>query len=132
MNHFNRSRRENIEVESVSVNSSFQILIKQINIVFEPNPLPNFIKMLFAHPAAKLGIMQQQVGEFGALLHQIQFRHAFGLAFELRRRNPDQFAQHIARIVKGQRLIKVTGEQITLHKLFAHRVIRFILAAKHQ
>jgi hypothetical protein len=60
----------------------------------------------------KLRIVQEQIRKFGALLNQVQLRHALGLALEFLHRNAEQLAQHVTRIVEGQRLIEVAGKQI--------------------
>ncbi len=52
--------------------------------------LADFVQMFFAHRAAELRIVQQQIGQFAALLNQVQLGHAFGLAFEFGGRNAEQ------------------------------------------
>ena len=70
--------------------------------------------MLFAHFLAELGIVQQQVRQFRALLHQVQLGHALRLAFKFRSRNADQFTQYVAGIVESKGLVEVTGKKVTL------------------
>ena len=98
----------------IAIHSVLEHLIEQFDIVFQANVLAHFVEMLLAHSLAKLGIVQQQVGQLGALLHQVQLGHALRLALEFRGRNTHQFAQHIPGIVEGQGLVEVTGKKITL------------------
>jgi hypothetical protein len=59
---------------------------------------------------AKFRIVQQQVRELAALLHQIQLGHPGNLAFKLGKRYAEQLAEHVPRIVEAQRLVKVAGQ----------------------
>ena len=105
---------EHVKVEVISIHPVLEDLVKQFDIVFQANVLADFVEMLFAHSAAKLGIVQKQVGQLRALLHQVQLGHALRLTFKFRSRNAHQFAQHIPGIVEGQGLVEVTGKQVTL------------------
>src|SRR5713101_6023043 len=59
--------------------------------------------------------MSEQIGEFSALLHQIQAREASGFLRESV--DAEQLAEHEAGIVEAKRLIKVTRQQVFLHHL---------------
>ena len=63
--------------------------------------------------------------ELGPLLHQVQLGHSLRLAFKFCGGNAHQFAQHVSRIIKSKRLIKVTGKKITFQRFIAHMNIRF-------
>ena len=104
---------EHIEIEVIAIHSVLENLVEQFDIFFQADVLADFVQMLFAHLLAKLGIVQKQIGQLRALLHQVQLGHALRLAFEFRSRNAHQFAQHIPGIVEGQGLIEVTGKKIT-------------------
>src|SRR5580692_12546695 len=88
--------------------------------------------MFLANFRLKLRIMQQQVCKFCALLYQVKLCHPLRFAFKLRRRNADQFAEHIARIVESQRLVEITSKDITFNGFLTHLDIRFYGRAKDQ
>ena len=80
--------------------------------------IPMIINMLVALIFANSGsqpitvALQQQVRQFRALLHQVDFGHSLGLALEVLGGNANQFGQHVARIIKCERLVKVAGENV--------------------
>ena len=98
----------------IAVHSVLEHLVKQFDIFFQPDVLADFVQMLFPHFLAELGIMQQQVRQLRALLHQVQLGHALRLTFKFRSRNADQFTQHVAGIVESKGLVKVAGKKVTL------------------
>ena len=59
---------------------------------------------------AELGIVEQQVGELGALLDEAGPRQAGDLALEAL--GADQAAQHDAGVVEAERLVEVAGDEI--------------------
>ena len=68
LNHLDGRSREHIEIEVIAIHSVLEDLVQQFDIVFQANRLAHLIQMLLAHFLAKLGIMQQQVGQLRALL----------------------------------------------------------------
>jgi hypothetical protein len=58
--------------------------------------------------------MEEQVGKFRALLHQVKFGHPFRFPFKFRGWNTHKFAQDVSGVIEGQRLIKITGEEVAL------------------
>ena len=71
--------------------------------------LPDFDEVLAAHLAV-LGIVEQQIGQLGALLHEVGARQPGDLVVEPV--GAEQLAQHDARIVEAQCLIEIAGDQI--------------------
>src|SRR5262249_24611144 len=110
-NHFHRRSAEHIKIKMIAVDPVLQNLVQLLNVFFQANDLAHLIKMLLAYTAAKFRVVQQQVGQLGALLDQIKLGHALGLALKLFGRNTNQLAEHIAGVVKGQCLVEVAGEQ---------------------
>ena len=98
---------------------------KQLDVALQPNALAHLAQMFFPDFSFELRIVQQQVGEFRALLHQVDLGHPLGLALELLGRNADQFGQHVAGIIEGERLVEVAGENVTFQKFVCHIAIRF-------
>jgi hypothetical protein len=76
--------------------------------------------MFLPNLSFELRIMQEKVSEFRSLLYQVDLRHAFGFAFEIGSRNTDQFRQHAARIVEGERLIEVAREDVAFERIIGH------------
>lgn len=116
LNDLRGSGRKNIEVEVIAFDAVVENLVQQCNILLQANAFADLIEMLLADSRAELRIVQQQVGEFGPLLDQIEFRHASRFAFELRRRNPQQLAEDIAGVVETQGAVKITGKQIAFYR----------------
>ena len=63
---------------------------------------------MLAADAAVLGIVQQQVGQFAALLHQVDVRQAADLLHKALR--SDQFTENQSGVVKTQGLVKIADE----------------------
>src|ERR1700688_1131124 len=98
----------------MSVDSGLENLVEQFDVPLEANALSYLMKMLFPHLRLEFWIVQQQVGELRSLLHEVDLRHAFCFAFKFSGRNADEFSQHVARIIEGERLIEVAREDVTL------------------
>ena len=96
---------------------------QQLDVVLQPDPLAGFVEVFFAHTAVKLGIVQQQISQLRALLDQIQAGHTERFAFEFSRRDAQHFTEHIAGVVKAQRLIKITGKDITFKCSLCHTTL---------
>ena len=86
--------------------------------------------MFFANFGVEFRIVQQQIGEFRALLHKVQLRHPLSFALEFLSRNPDQLAQDISGVIERKGLVKIAGEEISLCKLFSHMAIRLARAGE--
>jgi hypothetical protein len=85
-------------------------LVEQANVLFQANLFADFVEMFSAHARTKFGVVQEKIGKLGSLLHKIDFCHARSAALELFRRNADDFAQHVARVVERKCLIEIAGE----------------------
>src|SRR5208282_212571 len=120
LDHLDGSGREDGEFEMITLDAVIENLVQQSDVVFEADALPHFVEVLPAHARLEFRVVEQQVGELRPLLHQVQFGHAGGLALELPGRNSNDFAQNVARVVEGQRLIEVAGKKIVLHKRLTH------------
>src|SRR5207248_2844553 len=118
LNNLDRRRGDDIEVKMESWNPAVENLIEQRNIFFQTYALAHLVKVFFADPVLKLGIMQQQIRELRPLLHQIQPRHPSRFTLELVCRDSHQLRQNIPGVVEGQRLVKITGK----NKFFQRRV----------
>ena len=81
--------------------------------------LADLDQVLLAH-APILRIVQKKISQLGALLNQVQFRHALDFALEFLDRNAQQFAQDVTRIVEGQRLVEIAGKQIVFPMFNSH------------
>src|ERR1700722_11025758 len=114
VNYLNWSGRENVEIEEMTIDSGFENLVKKLDVAFEANALSDLMKMLFPDLRLELWIVQQQVGELRSLLDEINLRHSLGLALKFSSGNADEFSQHVARIIEGERLIEVAREDVAL------------------
>ena len=85
--------------------------------------------MFFSHLGFELRIVEQEVGELRSLLHETDLGHSFSFAFELRGGNANQFGEHVAGIVEGERLVEVARENVAFQRLVCHITIRFAAAA---
>jgi len=81
--------------------------------------------MILAYAGTELWIVQQQVGQFRALLDEVQLGHSFDLALKFFQRDADQLAQDVTGIVKGQRLVKVAREQKVFQMFLGMVYFRF-------
>jgi len=117
--HLHRRRRDHVKVEVVAVHLAGQKAIEKSNVRLQAHAAADFVQILPPHPRAELGVVQQQVHQFAALLHQVQLRHAPRLALEFLRRNPHQLTEHVAGVVEAERLVKVAGEDVSLAFLHA-------------
>ena len=70
--------------------------------------------MLFADAGAEFGVVQQQVSELCPLLDKVELGHSGCFALEFFGWYTYDFAEDVARVVVGQRLVKVRGEQVVL------------------
>ena len=111
-NDLDRSRRQPIKIKLVPVDARIASLVKQFDVPLEADSFADLAEMFFANFGLELGIMQQQVGQFRALLHQVDLGHPLGFAFEVLGGNADQFGEHVAGIVEGERLVKVARENV--------------------
>src|SRR5581483_9723957 len=118
--HFHRRSRQNVEIEIVALDTAGQDLREQPDIFLQANALADFVKVLPAHTRAELGVVQQQIREFGALLHQVQPGHALGLALKLLGRNAQHFAKDVARVVEAKRLVEIAGEELAFDTFLLH------------
>ena len=107
-----RCRGDHVEEEPVPVDPVEEQLGEQPDVVLETNPLAHLDEMLPAH-AAVFGIVQQQVRELSALLHQVDAGEPGDLLVE--GRGAEQLAQDGAGVLEAQRLVKVTGQEILPH-----------------
>ena len=69
----------------------FENLRQQADVFLQADPLARLDEMLFAH-LAELGIVQQQVSEFPALLDQVDAGEAGDTGGKVR--NTEHFAEH--------------------------------------
>src|ERR1019366_6953339 len=117
--HFHRASRDHVEIEVVALNFIGKEAVEQVNIRLQAHPLARLVQMLRTDLGAKLGVVQQQVGEFAALLHQVQLRHPGGLAFEFCFGDTQQLGQDISRVVKAEGLVKIAGEYESLLRMYS-------------
>lgn len=108
------------------VDPRVQQLVQKLDVALQANSLADLAKMFFPHLRAKLRVVQQQVRELRALLHEVDFGHSLRLALEFFGRDADQLRQHIAGIVESQRLVKVTCEDVSSQNVICHITIRFL------
>src|ERR1700676_3619016 len=104
----------------MAVDASVEQLVQKLDVALESNPLADLVQMFLANFGFELRIMQQQVGELRALLHQVDLGHAFGFSLELLGRNADQFGEHVAGIVEGKRLVEIACENIAFERFICH------------
>ncbi len=96
-----------MEIKFITVRESVQSLREQLYVVLQTNQFASFDQM-FAPNAAKFRIMQNQVRELRALLHQIDLRQTANLV--VKALYADQFGKHHAGIVETKRLVKIAGQ----------------------
>ena len=104
----------------MAVDARIEKLVKQLDVALQANALAHLAQMFLADLRLELRIVQQQVGEFRSLLHQVDLGHSLGLALELLGGNADQFGEHVAGIVEGERLVKVARENVAFQKFVCH------------
>src|SRR4051794_37153246 len=80
LDDFFRSGRNNVERKLVAFPSA-EDFEKELNILLQANLLSDGSKVFFTD-TSKFGIMQQQISEFSALLHQMNIGKAFHALFE--------------------------------------------------
>src|SRR5258706_12586066 len=68
-----------------------------------------------APDAAELRVMENQVGEFRALLYQVNLGQTSDLFMEAV--HTDQFGEHDSGIVETERLVKIASQKILLHHI---------------
>ena len=116
--YFHRAGGDHVEVEVVAVHFLGKEAVQRVDVRLQAHALARFVKMLATHFRAELGIVQQQVGKFASLLHQVQLRHASGLALEFGLGNAQQLGQNVARVVEAQGLVKIAGEYVSLLRMY--------------
>jgi len=114
--------REDVEIKMEAVDAAVEDLVDLADIFFQTDALADLDEIVTAHARMELGIVEKQVGEFRSLLNQVQLGHALDLALELFDGNANHFAQDVAGIVKGQRLIEVAGKEV-MFSVFANHVL---------
>ncbi len=86
-----------------------------MDVALEPNLFAYSLQILPPDPAI-LGVMQQQVRQLGALLHQMHSREP-GTFFQ-EPGNAQHLAQGDAGVVEAQRLVEIARQQVALHPDF--------------
>src|ERR1019366_8094046 len=76
---------------------------------FQADALARFDEMLLANLAV-LGVVQQKVGQFPALLHQVDIGKTSDARAEIG--NANQLGQYVTGIVKAERLVKIADQEI--------------------
>ena len=74
LDHLHRRSRQHIELEAIPGDALIENTLQEVDVLFQPNPFSDFAQVLGTNPVVKLRIVQQQVGEFASLLHQVQKR----------------------------------------------------------
>ena len=80
---------------------------QKADVLFQTNASADFHQVLAPHPAV-LRIVEQQVGQFPALLHQMDVRQPLDSFVEPRYAN--QFAERDPRVVETQGLVEIDTE----------------------
>ena len=109
---FNGSGGENVKIKMIAFDAVIEDLVEQTNVGFETNLFSDLNQVFFADAGTEVGIMEKQIGEFGALLDQIELGHALGLALEFRGGNADDFGKDVAGVIESQSLVEVADEKI--------------------
>ena len=104
----------------MAVDARVEKLIEKLDVALQTNALAHLAQMFLSDFGFELRIMQQQVGEFRALLHQVDLRHALGFALEVLGGNANQFGEHVPGIVERERLVEVARENIAFERLICH------------
>src|SRR5262249_9180614 len=112
LNDLLRCGRDDVEVELVALRQALQRAGKQSYVMLQPDALSGLDKMLAAD-TAKVRIMQNQIAELRALLHQIHVGKALDLVVKIV--ESDELTQHDTGVVEAERLVKITGQQELLN-----------------
>ena len=96
LDHLDWSRRDHIKLKVVPNDSRVEDAMQHPNVFLQPDALADFVKMFRPHSIVKFRVVQEQVRELSALLHQVELCHARGLTLELLAGNPQQFGEHVA------------------------------------
>jgi hypothetical protein len=88
-----RARGNHVEVKMKSLDLFGEETVERGDIRLQSHLFAGFVE-LFTADFAEFRIVQQQVRQFAALLHQVQLRHAVDLAFEFAGRNAKQLTKH--------------------------------------
>ena len=93
----------------MALDAVLEDLHQPVDVGLEADAVAHFHEVLAAHLAV-LGVVEQEVGELGALLHKVDARQALHLFFEAVR--PEQLAEDDPGVVEAQRLIEIAREQV--------------------
>jgi len=119
---FDRGGGEHEEIEMVAFDAVIENFVEQADIGLEANLFADLNEMFLADAGTQVGIMKEEIGEFGTLLDQIELGHAFGFAFEFFGGDADDFGEDIAGIVEGQGLVEIADEEIRFQGTGVHGV----------
>ena len=103
--------RDDVELELVPV-ERLQQARQEVDVPLQANLLAHLPQIL-SPDSAILRIVQQQIRQLGALLHQMHARESGTLFHEPG--NTQHLAQGDSGVVEAQRLIEVAHQQVTLH-----------------
>src|SRR5512147_1237521 len=93
----------------------FENARQQLDVLLQADALACLDQVLLAY-AAVLGVVQQQIGKFPALLDQSNVGEAMNSLGESR--NADHLAQYDSGVVEAQRLVKVANKKVVLRHSF--------------
>jgi hypothetical protein len=104
--HHDFLRRGGNDIERILVAADFaaQRLNQARDVLLQADPLTRFDKML-PPDTAELGIVAEEISEFGPLLYEANTRKTGDFLFKVR--NAQHLGQDETRIVEAQRLVKV-------------------------
>ena len=113
-NNFLRGGGNDVEVEAITRDGAGEQLRELPDVFLQPHTFPRLHQVLFADAGAILGVMEQEIAQFAALLHQVLYRQRRDFGFENLGRDSHQFAEDQAGIVETQGLIEIACQQILL------------------
>src|SRR5207253_6280779 len=82
LDHLQRCRREHVKIKVESVNPLVEYLVNLLDVVLEANALAHLEQVVAPDARTELRIVQKKISQLGALLNQVQFRHALDFALE--------------------------------------------------
>src|SRR5262249_9419465 len=101
--------RNDVDLEMRAFDAGVEDLDQAPDVVLQPDALADLVEVLPADLPV-FGVVQQQVGQLSALLHEVDPCQAGDLLLEAR--GAQQLAEHDPRVVEAQRLVEVAGEQV--------------------
>src|SRR6266480_747884 len=120
LDDFLRRGGDHVEMEFVAFDEIIERARKEPDVVLQADAFAGFREVLAAH-AAEIRVVENEIAELRALLHEVHLREAVDLVAESV--ETDELAKNHARVVEAERLVKIAGQQ----NLFTHVLVLLLV-----